>query len=126
MRYIFQSSDTGRALPDNMPLTRCPTWRPYTVERIGSDTPSYHMAGRTCARWKPLGNLIRRIRRIAGGLGDFRPLKQDIADGLFFPTFVAVHCRDANLWVAIVCDPDCEERVIYAYGTAIEAKAGNR
>jgi hypothetical protein len=112
MRRLIQSRD-GQALPADSQITYNPRWKPYK-----RDPP-------ITTAWRPLANLIRRVRRDckrrkAVLLGPFRPVPSHILDGNTFPDYHATCRLDPSKYVTIVCDPDCLEDVIYAYGTALE------
>jgi hypothetical protein len=79
---------------------------------------------RGLSTWLPFRRLVRRVRRHCAHKGivltPFRPVASQIADGCAFPDYFATAVRNPNLYVTIVCDPDVEEPVIYAYGPAID------
>lgn len=116
-RILIQDLNTGRALPSDLPLTHSPRWKAY-VDRDG---------GRTSTRWKPLANLIRRVRRDCERRGillsKFRQVESHVREGHCFPDYFAEALRASNdnkEFVVIVCDPDVVENVLYAYGSALD------
>ena len=116
---IFQDAKTGLALPDNLDITYNQRWSPF---RQPSDQPGMSACG-LLAHWKPGVNLARRVHKRAKKNGyrlvRFRALREDIRDGWVFPTYVSHDINDESKYAVIVLDPDCEERVIYAYGNVL-------
>lgn len=109
---LFQDRNTGKALPDNMATTQYELWKPYRGDFVQRSA------------WRPLRNLIRRVRArcLGGGLNltAFRPVESQVKDGCSFPDYFACDKWTHEKYVVIVIDPDVNEPVIYAYGSALE------
>ena len=111
MRHVFyQNRTTGRAMPDDIATTYNPNWTSFC-----DGSPPVGLA------WKPLQNLVRRIKRLCRDHGiiltRFEPSQKT---GWTFPNYLAADRDTPSLWVIIVTDPDCTEDVIFAFGTAID------
>lgn len=111
-RRMFQNRSDGNAMPDDLATTYDERWKPF---KEGDPV--------RLRSWRPLRNLARRVRRAARNNGWIlhraMPEKRDVEDGMVFPTYTLEAIADNDVWVHIVCDPDIQENVIYAYGPAL-------